>query len=131
MSLYNMLHGFHPAAAMLLEALEFDTLEKRAAIPRFRDIYLFQDEIRLLTRTGGGNRPDYEEENTALRSRSDFIKDWDDGFDSTFAWWAYKWPEDWNEQLQHVLEQIKEHRPDLLPKDLEELTNAAVERIQP
>lgn len=130
MSLYNMVHGYHPLVAPLLELLKFDTPEKRAEIPRFRDCYLFQNEIRLLTRTSGGNRSDYEEENEALRQREGFLRDWDDGFDNTFAWWAYKWPEGWDEQLQMMLDKIKEDRPDLLPDDLKELTDNAIARMK-
>ena len=132
MSLYNMMHGYHPLVGPLLaDALGFDTPEKRAQIPRFRDVYLFQDEIRILTRTGGGNRDDYIEENEFLRNWPGFIRDWDDDFDCTFAWWSYKWPDDeeLRANLQLVLDMIKDKRPDLLPESLKPLTDAALERI--
>ena len=127
MSLYNMMNGVHPIAGDLLAMLGFDSKEKRAQIPRLRDTMLFQDEIRILTRTGGNNREDYD--NSVLTERDGYIRDWDDAFDNTFAWWAYEWPDEWREQLQTILDLIKEKRPDLLPNDLEEITNRAVERI--
>ena len=129
MSLYNMVIGYHPLAGILLGCLDYDN-ETVSTIPRFRDCYLFQDEIRLLTRTGGGNRQAYEEENEALRQREGFIRDWDDAFDATFAWWAYKWPEDDRENLQKALEAIEKHRPELFPDDLESLFNTAIERVK-
>jgi hypothetical protein len=128
MSLYNMLHGHHPIAGDLLGILGY-TKETHREIPRFRDVFLFPDEIRLLTRTGGGNRDNYMAENESLKKRDGFLRDWDDDFDNTFAWWAYKWPEALREQLTMILEAIEESRPELLPESLEEPTNRAIEQI--
>ena len=128
MSLYNMINGVHPLAGDLLAILGWDTPEKRQDIPRLRDAMLFPNEIRVLTRTGGNNREDYD--NSALTSHDAYLRDWDDSYDNTFAWWSYEWPEEWKEQLQMLLETIQESRPDLLPESLEEITNRAFERIQ-
>ena len=101
MSLYNMLCGVNPAAGALLALLGLD----HHNVPRFRDIYLRESEggdpeIVLYTRTGGGNRGDYVAENQSLRKIPGFIGDWDDDFDSTFAHWAYRVPEEVREPLQ-------------------------------
>lgn len=95
MSLYNMLHGFEPTAAFVLRVLRVEP----DRIGRFRDAYLtYADDKQtpimvVLTRTGGGNRPDYEDENAFLRRLDGFIDDQDDQFDSTFALFRYAVPE--------------------------------------
>lgn len=129
MSLYNMLHGNHPLAGHFLAVLGF---AKVIEIPRFRDIFLFDGEIRILTRTGGGNRSAYETQNDSLKVHEGYLRNWDDDFDNTFAWWAYKWPEDptVRKLLTVMLEQIKEKRPELLPESLEEPTNRAIEKMK-
>lgn len=81
MSLYNMLHGVNPMAQVLLAALGID----RGDVPRFRDCYWNGEHICIYTRTGGGNREDYESENTALTLRDGYVRDEDDEFDSTYA----------------------------------------------
>ena len=64
MSLYNMMHGFDHNATQVLANL--DLLPKD--IPRFRDAYPdpVKNVLVILTRTGGGNRADYEKENDKL-----------------------------------------------------------------
>ena len=128
MSLYNMVMGNHPLAGELLGILGYDQ-ETVHQIPRFRDVYLYPGEIRLLTRTGGGNRPDYEDANTLLTMRPNFLRDWDDQYDSTFAWWAYSFPEDWTEQLNMLVEKIQQDRPDLMPEHLGVRFEEAIARI--
>ncbi len=129
MSLYHTLHGTHPLAPMLMPLLGYRTRKDADSIPRFRDVFLFQNEIRLLTRSGGGNRVDYVDENQALRKRRGFLRDWDDDYDSTFAWWAYMWPEALPQAslkgLQALLDVTIESRPDLLPDSLEAMTKKA------
>ena len=117
MSLYNMMHGMHPFAAALVTCLGF---EKFGDVPRFRDCFIFQDEIRILTRTGGGNREEYAEQNRELTERDGYIRDWDDPFDSTFAWWAFAWPETHRDALQAALEATEKHAPHLFPESLKE-----------
>ncbi len=130
MSLYNMTRGMHPLAGHLLrEGLDF-TVEDVETIPRLRDVMLFPDEIRILTRTGGGNRGSYEEGNQFLQNRKGYIRDWDDSFDSTYAWWAFEWPRDGREHLQKALNAIKEKRPDLLLEDMGQITNDTIERMK-
>ena len=126
-----MLLGRHPIAGPLLYSLGFESEEEVRQIPRLRDVYLYDDEIRILTRTGGGNRPDYEAENQALRERPGFLRDWDDAYDSTFAWWAFSWPDDEEarEGLTLAVEQLKKHRPDLLPEHLGDRWEPAVAGI--
>lgn len=129
MSLYNMVLGYHPLVGDLLIALGY-TKETCKDIPRFRDCYLFPDEIRLLTRTGGGNRPDYIDENQMLRERPGFLRDWNDSYDSTFAWWAYEWPDNGTRALQIMLEVLQENHPDLLPQNLKSRFDDAIGKME-
>ena len=130
-----MLHGVHPLASLLMSLLGYRSRKDADSIPRFRDVFLFQNEIRLLTRTGGGNRPDYVYQNQALRKRPGFLRDWDDDYDPTFAWWAYQWPEDLPQGalkgLQALYDLTVESRPDLLPDNLEAMTKKVLDESFP
>ncbi len=127
---YNLIAGNHPAQLVLLSALGATDEGKISLIPRLRDVYLFPEEIRILTRTGGGNREEYEESNEWLRSFDTFLRDWDDEYDDTYAWWAYSWPDAWRPQLQHMLETIQEEAPELLPASLRPVFETAIERLK-
>lgn len=92
MSLYNLVHGENPHAEELLEMLnDVQYLD----IPRYRDCYLSNDktEIIVLTRTGGGNRQDYEEENEKMTMHPWYTHDEDADFDRTFAEFHFEIPE--------------------------------------
>lgn len=122
MSLYNMLHGHEPTARFVLSVLKVNP-EKMA---RFRDAYLTYGDDKqtpvmvILTRTGGGNRPDYEDANAYLRTLDGFLDDTDDTFDSTFALFRYAVPEDLR---AGVLTFLTEHGA---PLTLEEKTYQAI-----
>jgi hypothetical protein len=83
MSLYNNLFGFNGAASVLLRILKIE-LE---SVPRFRDCFYDTERglIVIHTRTGGGNREDYIEENNKLTLHDCYNYDEDDDFDSTYA----------------------------------------------
>lgn len=91
MSLYNALFGRNPASEFLLALVGVDL----GAVPRFRDASLSEDRKRVViyTRTGGGNREYYEAENEAMTENPNFISDYDDDFDSTYAYWEFGIPE--------------------------------------
>jgi hypothetical protein len=122
MSLYNMLHGFEPTAPFVIRALEIDPRR----IGRFRDAYLtYRDATRaepimvVLTRTGGGNRPDYEEANAFLRNVTGYVDDADDEFDPTFALFRYQVPPHLRDV---VMDHLKDHG---VPLSLREKTMQA------
>lgn len=54
---------------------------------RFRDIYLSNDgkKIVLFTRNGGGNRSSYNYVFEILKRHPNYVTDYDDDFDSTYA----------------------------------------------
>ena len=63
-----------------------------ADVPRFRDAYFHNGMLVLYTRTGGGNREAYAEQNQKLRELPGYVSDDDDTFDSTFANFRYNPP---------------------------------------
>lgn len=104
MSLYNVMHGFSDLAAYLLNALNIDV----SKIPRFRDCYIRDSEIVVLTRTGGGNRESYEEENEAMTKHPNYLRDRDDDFDCTFAEWFYSFPKEQDVELKKLAQSNQE-----------------------
>ena len=123
MSLYNTLFGVNSAAPLLLAMLGASHTD----VPRFRDCFLLDGKIVIYTRTGGGNRDAYENEercrdnypeyftgdksewqqgpwNEDLRKLPGYIHDEDDGFDSTYANFYYEVPN----KFKHLLDKIPE-----------------------
>lgn len=101
MSLYNALFGTNPYANALLMVLGTTS----GNVPRFRDCYLNDDgKIVIFTRTGGGNREDYDSENEALHNLPGFISDEDDDFDCTYAKFTYEPPQDLADVLAEIAE---------------------------
>lgn len=92
MSLYNMLCGTNPATGRLLMAINLNP----NAIPRFRDVWANDDltEVTVHTRTGGGNRNSYQEENDSLCAHPFYLHDADDDFDSTYADFTFRIPDE-------------------------------------
>lgn len=110
MSLYTMMNGVNQATFWILPMLGKHPDE----YPRFRDCFAgvannSADEvdqfgipkkeldttgkfITVYTRTGGLNRDDYELENRAMVKMQGYVKDYDDNFDSTFAYWVFEVP---------------------------------------
>ena len=97
MSMYNLLHGTNKLAAFLLKVLELDQSGGKWNTGRFRDIYLNKDgtKIILLTRNGGGNREGYFPDN--IVNHPNYITDYDDDFDCTYAYIEFSVPEQFKE----------------------------------
>ena len=121
MSLYNILFGQNILSKVLLS---FVGLEE-SDVPRFRDCYIKEGDIVVYTRTGGGNRECYCEEdekyqieagnemvdydgqkhwlgcyhlmNSKLTENPNYITDEDDDFDSTYAYFRFSVPETFKE----------------------------------
>ena len=98
MSLYNMVNGFNPACIFILPLLG----RKSEDYPRFRDCFVNEKRnIEIYTRVGGGNRNcGYGEEE--LYKDENFIKTYDDDFDSTYATYEFKVPDNWKEDFNKV-----------------------------
>lgn len=120
MSFYNLIHGVNEASGLCLKVLGLTPQR----VPRFRDAYFDGSEIVVLTRTGGGNRAMYEEENERLRSHPLYRSDADDSFDCTFALFRFKFPAEQAKNLQVLSDALG--RPD----SLQEKTERAAAEIE-
>lgn len=99
MSLYNMANGFNPACVFIMPMLG----RKQVEWPRFRDCFVQDGDIAIYTRVGGGNRNcGFGEEE--LYEDPNFIKTWDDDFDSTYATYLFKVPEKWKPDFDKLVE---------------------------
>lgn len=96
MSLYNMLHGVNPLTPILLEWLNIDQPNGEYESGRFRDIYLNEDgtKVILYTRNGGGNREEYQYVFDQFESHPNYLSDYDDDFDSTYAYIEFSVPKE-------------------------------------
>lgn len=99
MSLYNMMNGFNPACVFIMPMLG----RKQEEWPRFRDCFVTEENnIAIYTRVGGGNRNcGYGEE--ALYEDENFIKTYDDDYDTTYATYEFKVPDKWKADFDAIL----------------------------
>lgn len=81
--MYNMLFGENELADDLLKMLNLT----KEDCGRYRDCYLDEkgEKIIVYTRNGGGNREYYEEVFDKLSSHTNYLCDYDDNFDCTYA----------------------------------------------
>ena len=107
MSLYNALFGKNPRSKMLLATLGLT----EGDVPRFRDCYLDGEHICIHTRTGGGNREDYEAENASLQAHRQYVEDADDDFDCTYATFRFSFPDAYSQDLKALSSGVKEPTP--------------------
>lgn len=115
MNLYNVLFEINRAATCLLKMAGLDYRK----IPRFRDCYVEKGNIVVFTRSGGGNRECFAESddhsecchtlNDELTYKQNYITDYDDDFDSTYAYFLFR-PLDEYKELAAALESNDEPR---------------------
>lgn len=75
------------------------------------------------SRTGGGNREEYAEENDAMACDSRFVCDVDDSFDSTYALFVYELDADKNRELKDAYEMLTSNPlRDVLPRRIESVS---------
>lgn len=99
MNLYNLINGFNSACIFFLPMLG----RKQDEYPRFRDCYLSDDEKRIIiyTRVGGGNRNcGYGEDE--LYTDPNFVKTYDDGYDSTYGYYEFNVPSQWKDDFDKI-----------------------------
>lgn len=75
---------------------------------RFRDIYVDDDKIILYTRNGGGNRNSYQWVFDLLETHPNYMRDYDDDFDCTYAYIEFSIPEN----LQEFMKEIEMYQGD-------------------
>ena len=100
MSLYNMMNGFNPACVFIMPMLG----RKQEEYPRFRDCFVTEENnIAIYTRVGGGNRNcGFGEEK--LYEDENFLRDYDDDFDSTYATYEFKVPDKWKSDFDKIID---------------------------
>ncbi len=119
-NMYNIMHGVNEIAPLLLKILEL----KPEDTGRFRDIFLNEDgtKIILLTRNGGGNRGDYQDVIDELAKHPNYLDDYDDDFDCTYAYIEFSVPDKYKEEIKKFSTGVK-------PKTLEEKTNETLAKM--
>ncbi|TSE11312.1 hypothetical protein [Aquimarina algiphila] len=101
MSIYNLLNPTRPETCHVLPLLG---KHPRKEYPRFRNSFLTEEKkIVLMTRTGGGNRKAYKIENRAIKKHPNYLYDYDDPFDKTFAYWFFSVPEEFENDVTLIL----------------------------
>ena len=91
MSLYNYLFGTNENKEEILKMID---INDERVFDRFRDIEIIENGtiIRVLTRTGGGNREGYQENWAKIKELPYYIQDYDDEFDETYAYIEFRVP---------------------------------------
>lgn len=91
MSLYNRLFGENPDATILLGMLGLT----RNSFGRYRDVFLNHDgkAITVITRIGGGNKPDYEDVYKNLKENKYFSHTIADFIDNTYQYFIFNVPD--------------------------------------
>jgi hypothetical protein len=105
MSLYNVVSGFNPNVAAIVHMTGIDATK----VARFRDAWLSDDgkTCTILTRTGGGNREDYMDWIRSAQNHPLYISDKDDDFDSTYAEFNFKIPEQYHEYTSVIADGMR------------------------
>ncbi len=106
MSFYNMLFGKNPLSEIMLKLLDL----KEEDCGRFRDAYLTEEgNIIVYTRNGGNNRECWDGGDNCncpgciitnkLPKHPNYIRDYDDEFDSTYAYIEFSIPENYKDKV--------------------------------
>lgn len=99
MNLYNMMNGVNIATFLILPMLNRHPDE----YPRFRDCFVNEEnQIVVFTRTGGNNRNSGLGEEK-LYQDPNFVKTYDDDFDSTYGYYVFSVPEKWKADFENIL----------------------------
>lgn len=98
MSLYNMINGFNQACVIILPMLG----RKPEDYPRFRDCFVVNNsEIGIFTRVGGNNRNCGFGEEELLKDPN-FLRTFDDSFDSTYGFYIFRVPDKWKKDFDLI-----------------------------
>lgn len=121
MGLYNMIAGTNPAAKIILVLLDLQPSD----FGRFRDAWINKggETVTVLTRCGGGNREEYQDVFDAMSEHPLYISSADDEYDSTYAHFHFRVPDDF-------VELVKEHAPTEDQPTLREKFERAIEAIK-
>lgn len=106
-----MLFGRNPASGILMGILELGS--EKWPVGRFRDCYPSEDgtKIILFTRNGGGNREEYQGVFDTLSGHPNYLTDYDDDFDCTYASIEFSVPEGWQDMVKKIADQTDTRPP--------------------
>lgn len=124
MSLYNTLFGMNPAAGYLLGTLKKTDTD----FGRFRDAYYEKKDdntgrIIIYTRCGGGNREDYEYVFNEMETHPLYLTNYDDDFDSTYAYFEFLAPDSVNEFFKDMHSKNYERVGERFKREISEMEN--------
>lgn len=116
MSLYNTLFDENPDAAALIGFLGLN----KEVFGRYRNIYLNAagDKIIVYTRCGGHNRLEYDRVFEMMKRHPNYLRDFDDDHDNTYAYIEFSVPEKYQDTARlmkpdkdplNVWEQFQDH----------------------
>lgn len=120
MSLYNLLFGVNRDADELLKMLGL----AQDDFGRFRDAYLNESGANIIvyTRCGGGNRDYYEDVFSKMEKHPEYVTDYDDDYDCTYAYFVFNVPEKFKKQAKFMSDKNK-------PKSVHEKFQGVIEDI--
>lgn len=100
MSLYNQLFDENPDAAVLIGFLGLN----KEIFGRYRNVYLNKagDKIIVYTRCGGGSRTEYERVFEMMKRHPNYLRDYDDINDNTYAYIEFSVPDKYKSTAQHM-----------------------------
>ena len=100
MSLYNVLFDEDENADVLIGVLNLN----KAIFERYRDVHLNAagDKIIVYTRCGGGNRTACDRVFEIMKRHPNYLRDYDDSHDSTYAYIEFSVPEKYKELCQKI-----------------------------
>lgn len=100
MSLYNQLFDENPDASVLIGFLGLN----KEIFGRYRNIFLNKagDKIIVYTRCGGGNRTEYERVFEMMKRHPNYLRDYDDTHDNTYAYIEFSVPDRYKATAQHM-----------------------------
>ncbi len=100
MSLYSQLFNENPDTNVLIGVLGLN----KGIFERFRDIYLNTEgtEITVYTRCGGANRREYGRVFEIMKKHPNYICDWDDSYDNTYAYIKFSIPEKYADMCKKI-----------------------------
>ena len=107
MSMYNAIFGVNRWSPVLRQILKLDVPDGYDT-GRFRDISVQKAEgepskIVLFTRNGGGNREEYQYVFDALESHPNYLCNYDDDYDCTYASVEFSVPEAFQPLIDFIL----------------------------
>ena len=80
--------------------------------PRYRELHVCKKfpRVRVSTRTGGGNREEYEDFNDYLTCLEGYVRDYDCEYDNTYAEFIYDIPERSHHLWKSFVERVSKNK---------------------